>query len=162
MSRRITEIKTTLGGERKTFDCELLRLDEKEAVVVYRMPRDVQLEDVLLPEATLSLGYFWRARPYNAYHWVDPRGDTLALYFNIADRTRITPAAIEWRDLTVDVLITPDQRCRVLDEDELPPALDPALAAYIAAARAELCREPLSLLVEYDKLSRSLLNAGIP
>ncbi len=162
MERRITEIKTTLGGERKTFDCELLRLDEHEAVVVYRMPRDVRLEDVLLPKATLSLGYFWRERPYNAYHWIDARGDTLALYFNIADRTRISPEVIEWRDLTVDVLITPDRRCRVLDEDELPPALDPWLAAYIDAARAELCRDPLSLLAEYDKLSRSLLTAGMP
>lgn len=161
-TQRITEIKTTLGGERRSFDCELLHLGEAEAVVVYRMPRDVLLEDVLLPKATLSLGYFWQGRPYNAYHWVDARRDTLALYFNIADRTRISPQAIEWRDLTLDVLITPDRRCRVLDEDELPAALDPALAAYIAAARSELCRDPLSLLSEYDKLSRSLLTAGMP
>ena len=157
MRRRITEIKTTLGGERKTFDCELLRLDEEEAVVVYRMPRDVQLEDVLLPEATLSLGYFWRARPYNAYHWVDPRGDTLALYFNIADSTRISEDRIDWRDLAVDVLISPDGRCRVLDEDELPADLETALLRYIETVRDELCADPLSRLDEYDKLTRSLM-----
>lgn len=55
---RITEVKLTLAGERKEFDCELLTRSEGEAVVIYRMPREVQLEDVLLREGTLSLGYF--------------------------------------------------------------------------------------------------------
>ena len=34
------------------------------------------------------------------------------------------------------------------------------LRGYIDAARAELCRDPLSRLDEYDKLSRSLLESG--
>ena len=125
MAARITEVKTTLGGERKLFDCELLHHDETELVVIYRMPQGMRLEDVWLPQGTISLGYFWPDRPYNAYHWIDARQDTLALYFNIADGTRITDDCVEWRDLTVDVLLTPDGRCRVLDEDELPAALDP-------------------------------------
>lgn len=156
----ITEIKHTLGGERKTFDCELLRRGAAEAVVVYRMPSDHRLEDIALARGTLSLGYFWEDRPYNAYHWIDERLDSVALYFNISDRTRIAERTIEWRDLAVDVLISPDGRCRVLDEDELPPGLDPALHAYIEAARDDLCREPLSRLGEYDKLTRSLMKRG--
>ena len=136
---------------------ELLRLDDKAAVVVYRIPRDVRLEDVLLPVGTLSLGYFWQDRPYNVYHWVDQSRETLALYFNIADGTRISEDTIEWRDLTVDVLLTPDGRCRVLDEDELPSALDPELRQYIDDTRDLLCQEPLSRLAEYAKLSRSLI-----
>ena len=48
------------------------------------------LEDVLLRANTLSLGYFREDRPYNAYHWVDPKSiATVALYFNISDQTRI-------------------------------------------------------------------------
>jgi len=129
-----------------------------EVVVIYRMPRDVQLEDVLLRKDTVSLGYFWRDRPYNAYHWIDSCHDTVALYFNVADGTRISAETIEWRDLAVDVLITPDGRCRVLDEDELPNDIDAALLRYINKVRDELCREPLSRLAEYDKLSRSLMN----
>lgn len=156
----ITEIKTTLAGERKQFACELLRRAPGEVVVVYRMPRDVQLEDVLLQKDTLSLGYFWEGRPYNAYHWIDADLDSVALYFNISDRTRISAETVAWRDLAVDVLITPDSRCRVLDEDELPADVDPALRAYIEAARDDLCRDPLSLLDEYAKLSRSLIDSG--
>ncbi len=160
MYQRITEVKNTLAGERKTFDCELLTSKAGEAVVIYRMPRDVQLENVLLRKNTISLGYFWEDRPYNAYHWIDTQQDSVALYFNIADRTRISGEAIEWRDLAVDVLITPDGCCRVLDEDELPADIDPALLAYIERARDELCRNPLSRLSEYDKLTRSLINHG--
>ena len=156
----ITEIKHTLAGERKTFDCELLQRSAGEVVVIYRMPRDVQLEDILLRRGTVSLGYFWADRPYNAYHWIDERLDSVALYFNISDRTRIGEQSIEWRDLAVDILISPDGRCRVLDEDELPADLDAALRAYIDATRDELCRRPLSRLGEYDKLTRSLMQRG--
>lgn len=154
----IKEIKSTLGGTSKEFDCELLTRDRGEAVVIYRMPQDVKLEDVLLSKDTVSLGYFWEDRPYNVYHWIDPRQDTVALYFNIADGTRISRQSIEWRDLTVDVLITPDGRCRVLDEHELPVDIDAGLLRYIRDTRDELCREPLSRLIEYDKLTRSLIN----
>jgi hypothetical protein len=156
----ITEIKTTLAGERKQFECELLCRAPGEAVIVYRMPRDRWLEDVLLEKNSLSLGYFWEDRPYNAYHWIDADLATVALYFNIGDRTRIDADSIAWRDLVVDVLMTPDGRCRVLDEDELPTDIDPGLSRYIESARAELCRDPLSRLNEYDKLSRSLLKLG--
>ena len=154
----ITEIKTTLAGERKTFGCELLTRGAREVVVIYRMPRDRWLEDILLRGGTLSLGYFWEDRPYNAYHWIDASRDTVALYFNISDRTRISAQTIEWRDLAVDVLITPDGRCRVLDEDELPADTAAPLRRYIDAARDDLCREPLSSLTEYDKLTRSLID----
>jgi len=157
---RITEIKSTLAGARKEFECELLTRDAGQAVVIYRMPRDVQLEDVRLRKGTVSLGYFWQDRPYNAYHWIDAQQNTIALYFNIADGTRIAQRTIAWRDLTVDVLLTPDGRCRVLDEDELPADIDAGLLAYIDLTRDELCREPLSRLDEYDKLTRSLINRG--
>ena len=153
----ITEIKTTLTGERKVFDCERVRYTEGETVVVYRMPRNVQLEDLLLPEGSLSLGYFWEARNYNAYHWVDDNRHTLALYFNICDSTRITPQQVAWRDLTVDILITPDLRCRVLDEDELPNDIDPELLSLINATRDRLRADPARLLREFESRSRALL-----
>jgi predicted RNA-binding protein associated with RNAse of E/G family len=155
---RITEIKTTLLGERKTFACELLQATVNDAVVVYRMPADHQLEDVLLRKGTLSLGYFWQDRPYNAYHWIDARQQTVALYFNVSDSTVISAKSIAWRDLMIDILITPDGRCRVLDEDELPADIDAGLRDYIERTRDQLCREPLSRLAEYDKLTRVLIN----
>ncbi len=154
----ITEIKTTLSGECKTFTCELLQATATDAVVIYRMPADYQLEDILLRKGTLSLGYFWQDKSYNAYHWIDAQQETVALYFNVSDNTIISAESIAWRDLMVDVLITPDGRCRVLDEDELPADIDSGLRQYIDHTRDQLCREPLSRLAEYDKLTRQLIN----
>lgn len=157
MTVTVTEIKTTLAGEEKRFDCELLTRGKSEAVVVYRMPRDVELEDVMLPENSISLGYFWAHKPFNAYHWLDKDGRTLALYFNISDGTRLGEREIAWRDLAVDVLITPDLRCRVLDEDELPADLDGKLRGYIEAARDALCAAPAPTLDAFRARSARLL-----
>ena len=154
---QISEIKTTLSGKRHVFNCECIRYAAGEIVVSYRMPADHLLDDLLLPAGSLSLGYFWEGRPYNSYHWVDDKGQTLALYFNVCDSTHISPEQVAWRDLTVDILITPDQRCRVLDEEELPDDLDPELLAYINATRDLLCAEPASLLREFEASSRALL-----
>ncbi|MBT8441550.1 MAG: hypothetical protein KJO76_04110, partial [Gammaproteobacteria bacterium] len=63
------------------------------------MPGDVQLEDVTLPEGAISVGYFWTHKPFNAYHWVDDKQKTLALYFNICDRVVLSRERIAWRDL---------------------------------------------------------------
>ena len=153
----ILEIKTTLAGARKEFDCELLKFTRGEVVVIYRIPGDVQLEDLLLPKDAISIGYFWEDRAYNAYHWIDEQSQTLALYFNICDNTRISRQQVAWRDLTVDVLITPDLRCRVLDEDELPDDLDSELRAYIESARDALCVDPAHLLLEFETRRRELL-----
>ncbi len=154
---RIVEIKTTLAGERKEFDCELLKFTPGEVVVIYRMPRDVQLEDLLLPKGSISIGYFWEDRAYNAYHWIDEQCQTLALYFNICDNTRISRQQVAWRDLSVDILITPDLRCRVLDEDELPDDLDSDLRVYIESARNALCIDPARLLLEFEARRQELL-----
>ncbi|MBT8436689.1 MAG: DUF402 domain-containing protein [Gammaproteobacteria bacterium] len=153
---RIVEIKTTLAGERKRFDCELLKFTRGEVVVTYRMPRDVRLEDLLLRKDSISIGYFWEDRAYNAYHWIDQQCQTLALYFNICDNTRISRQQVAWRDLSVDILITPDLRCRVLDEDELPDDLDSDLRVYIESARDALCIESGRLLREFEARHREL------
>jgi predicted RNA-binding protein associated with RNAse of E/G family len=121
------------------------------------MPENVQLEDVHLPEGSISVGYFWVHKPFNTYHWVDASQRSLALYFNICDSVSISREQIAWRDLTVDVLITPDTRCRVLDEDELPDGLDPELRASIAATSAELCANSTHLLAAFEARSRKLL-----
>ena len=81
----------------------------------------------------------------------------MALYFNVCDNTRITPEQVAWRDLTVDVLITPDLRCRVLDEDELPDDIDPDLLQRINATRERLCADPVRLLAEFAARSRAQL-----
>jgi protein associated with RNAse G/E len=155
--RTILEIKHKLDGERKEFRCQLCSYSDDEVVVIYPLTRDGRVDDLALPKGTISYGYFWRDRLYNVYHWITPAGATLGIYFNIGDRTRISRGEIYWRDLVVDILITPDGRCRVLDEHELPADLDPDLRRTIETARDEVLQQKDDLVSEIERRS-----AGYP
>lgn len=153
----IVEIKEKLNGARHEFASALLSRGEREAVSLYILPADGGLGGVPLRAGTRSLGFFWEDRPYNVYYAIDDAGAPLVCYINLSDRTTITPEAIVWRDLIVDVVITPDGVCRVLDEDELPADLDPALAAHIAATRDDLVADHPALLADLAERTAALL-----
>lgn len=128
---QVLEVKTTLAGQRKEYMCSLCLREPGHAVVLYRLARDAIVAGVDMPAGTVSFGHYWDHRSFNVYHRVRPSGETAAYYFNLADSTVIGEQTIEWRDLAVDVIVTPDGACRVLDEDELPENLDEALRAAI-------------------------------
>ena len=158
----ILEVKETLKGERKEFSCTPCAVAKDEVVILYKVPHEGRVEDVVLPAGTLSLGYFWVTRPYNAYHWVTPKGKTLGLYFNVSEGADITPQQVVWRDLVVDVLVTPDGRCRVLDEDELPAEMEASLRQRIKVTQDELVSQHKALLAEIEVRSvRLLREAGL-
>ncbi len=154
----ITEIKTTLSGRVETFACDLVERTPGRVVVLYRLPHARVLHGVWLPPGAVTVGYFWRHRPYNLYHWVTSGGQTLAYYFNVGEIVRWEAEVLEWRDLVVDVLATPDGRVTVLDEDELPPDLDQATRRRIEAARDEVLHELSLLVAEAEAESRRLLH----
>ena len=156
-AQTILEVKVKLNGERHEFASTLLDHTLDEVVSLYILPRDGGLGGVPLQGGTRSLGYFWPARPYNIYHAVDAAGQTLVVYINLSDRTVITAEAITWRDLIVDLVITPDGQCRVLDEDELPPDIDPDLLAEINAARDSLLATYPVVIAELERRTAALL-----
>ena len=143
---RIVEVKTTLSGRVEQFECLVAQRSAERLVVIYRFPAARAVHCVWLPEGGLTVGYFWRDRPYNLYHWLGPAGDSLAFYFNVGDVTQWDADTLGWHDLAVDVLATPDGTVRVLDEDELPPDLDPALRHYVESARDGLLGELPNLI----------------
>jgi hypothetical protein len=153
----ITEVKVTLGGRVDRFVCEVVERSGNHIVVLFRVRRDGDVHGVRVPAGTRSLGYFWVDRPYNVYHWVAPDGATVGLYANVGDVVRLEERELEWRDLVVDVLATPDGAARVLDEDELPVDLDPAARRRIAAGRDRILGDLPTLLAELERRSAELL-----
>jgi predicted RNA-binding protein associated with RNAse of E/G family len=135
---RITEIKETLGGARKTFNCKVLARRAGELVVLFVSTKVYSVVGLTLPVGTVTFGHFWASRPYNVYHWMEPSGRTIAFYLNLAADTRLDGGELFWRDLVVDVLAVPGAAPQVLDEDELPTDLDPELRTRIAAVRDEV------------------------
>lgn len=150
---RIVEVKRTLGGAEKRFECGLLHVEGPHLVVLFVSTTPMRVHGVTLRAGTLTFGHFWRERPYNVYHWLDPQtGQTIGAYINLAAETRILGDRLEWLDLIVDVLALPGEPARVLDEDEVPADASPALRAQIATARAAVLGRLPQLL---DELERS-------
>lgn len=161
----ILEIKRTLDGREKRFDCRLLDLapDGRHAAVLWIAPEAMHVHGVDLPSGTISVGHFWTDRHYNVYHWLDRAGQTLGYYFNICDETQITAGTIEWRDLVVDVLAIPGARLDVVDEHELPAALPPGILAHIASGKDAILGVPAAVMTEIEERSRAVLpRAGLP
>lgn len=121
----------------------------------YVIPKERALEGtaLVLPAGTLTLGHYWTDRPYNVYHWVDRAGRTLAYYCSIARDTTITDDEVAYTDLVVDVVIDTEGRAFVLDEEDLPPDLDPSDRRTIASALDQLLAHPARLAREIEKES---------
>jgi predicted RNA-binding protein associated with RNAse of E/G family len=157
---QVLEIKRTLAGAEKRFHCTLLAGGTDRAVVLWIAAEPMHVHGVDLPAGTVSFGHFWADRHYNVYHWVDGARATIGFYFNICDRVSIGPEVIDWRDLIVDVLATPDGRLEVLDEDELPAQLDADVAAHIEIGKASILRAPAAVTAEIEAASRALFGSA--
>lgn len=158
----VLEIKRTLSGAETRFECKLLSAEGSHAVVLWVAPAAMQVHGVDLPAGTVSFGHFWTDRSYNVYHWLDGAGRTLGYYFNIADETQISPEVISWRDLAIDVLVTPAGRFEVLDEHELPAELDPTLRARVEATRRAIVEHRAHVLAEVEAASRAVAALVFP
>ncbi|MGH2471033.1 MAG: DUF402 domain-containing protein [Candidatus Limnocylindria bacterium] len=155
----ITERKTRLDGSVVEYACEALVVEAgRRAVVRYVTERDRALEgtDLVLRKGTVTVGHFWTDRPYNVYHWVAD-GRTIAFYLSIATDTTIEPETIAYRDLVVDVLIRPSGAIEILDEDELPPSIEPRDRLAIAKALETCVTEAKRLMTEIERDSRTHL-----
>jgi uncharacterized protein len=144
----ITEVKFTASGDRQEFVCQLLDRSSTHVAVFYKSTQARRVGDLQLPKGTVTYGYFWLGRPYNVYHWLHPNGRTLGYYVNLSEGVVFRPHAVEWRDLALDLLFSPDgRRVQILDEDQvgtLPPGLqDKAQAArtHVLTHRDEIVAE---------------------
>ena len=155
----IIERKTRLDGSVVEYTCEPLVVEEgRRALVRYVTEADRPLEgsDLVLRAGTVTVGHFWTDRPYNVYHWLDG-GKTVAFYVNIATDTTIDAIAIAYRDLVVDVLIRPSGAIEVLDEEELPPEIEPRYRLAIAKALETCVTEGRRLAAEIERETRAVL-----
>jgi predicted RNA-binding protein associated with RNAse of E/G family len=157
----ITERKTRLDGSVVEYVCEPLVVEQgRHALVRYVAAADRPLAgtDLVLRAGTVTVGHFWTDRPYNVYHWLDG-GRTVALYVSIATDTTIDQVAIAYRDLVVDVLIRPSGALEILDDEELPPSIEPRFRLAIAKALETCVTEGRRLSAEIERETRAVLRS---
>jgi hypothetical protein len=154
----IIEHKRTLAGVEKRFECRVLARAPSHLAVLWIAPAAMHVHGIDLPAGTVSVGHFWTDRPYNVYHWLRAAdAATIGYYFNLADSTTFSAARLDWRDLAVDVLATPEGRLDVLDEDELPSDLDAETRAHVDAGKAALLGATADVLAEVEAATRAVL-----
>ncbi|MDR5695510.1 MAG: DUF402 domain-containing protein [Armatimonadota bacterium] len=151
------EIKQTMDGKRYEYSCTLLVREEGRVILLYVVENPGEVAGIQLPPGTVTVGYFWTDRPYNLYHWIHPDGTTIAYYINLADLTTIEEDRLFWRDLAVDLLVTPTGEARILDEGDLPLDLDPALRESIMCTASSLLKDAPAFIQEIEEQSRRLL-----
>ena len=129
------EEKRYPDGRRNRFRARVLLLRPAHGVLHFVSDRAYDLGGIYLPRRTVTFGLFWEDRPYNLYAWMAPDlSAPRALYFNICDQATLSAQRFGWRDLWVDILITPHAALQVLDRHEIPATAPPPLRAAIDAA----------------------------
>ena len=135
-----TEFKRTYFGETKTFDCDLLLHDRVsgELTISFEPEGATSFVGVEFPLGSVSYGYFWVKRNYNAYHWKGANGNTLLFYFNISKDTQIQKSSVSWVDLIVDIALKPGSPPIILDEEEIPRDISPLDLQIIRNTKREI------------------------
>jgi predicted RNA-binding protein associated with RNAse of E/G family len=144
----VLEVKRTLDGTERTFACRAAEMTSDRAVLLYTLSRAGRVANLSLAQGTVTVAYYWRDRPYNVYHWIHPHGETLGYYFNLSGPVQIARDRVEWEDLEVDVLVTPDHTVQVLDEDKIP--------ARAAHRIGEITRARAQVLQDYPRVVREI------
>lgn len=119
---RVVETKRTLDGRAQRFECIGVSYSPRLAVIRFNLSGMRRLGDYVFPAGSYSLGFFWPGRSYNCYRFTRSDGGAILYRFDVVDRVRIAPGRVTYRDLALDVLVSPEGQVTVEDEDEVAAA----------------------------------------
>ncbi len=149
---RCLEKKLTLSGTIQAYSCELLHLQIGFGILRYVIDREYNIAGLRLSRGDETIALYWEDRPFTLYIWRRRAPGDTAYYFNIADRVSLSTQEFLWRDLAVDILVDPQGKVHVLDEDELPADLDAELGDYIIEAKEHILGNFADIIHEADTL----------
>jgi predicted RNA-binding protein associated with RNAse of E/G family len=149
MPEPITVIKKDIQGH-ETFRYSGLVLERSPEYVRLeaRFNRDeVPVQDIILRRNDRFVETFFTQRWYNTFEIHDRQDDSLkAWYCNVGYPAELEAGIVSYRDLALDLLVYPDGRQVILDEDEFVE-LD---------IRPEIRQQALSALGELQEYFRQL------
>jgi predicted RNA-binding protein associated with RNAse of E/G family len=142
--------KDILGQEIFRYSGLVLERSPEYVRLEARFNRDeVPVEDILLRRNDRFVETFYTRRWYNIFEIHDRQDDSLkAWYCNVGYPAELETGVVSYRDLALDLLVYPDGRQVILDEDEFAE-LD---------ISAEIHRQTLIALDELQEYFRHLSN----
>ncbi len=104
---------------RRSWECRLLEQSGSQLVFVGEFADEVSHPDLgLIKKGTISYEYYWLDRWYSIFRFHEPGGEFRNYYCNINMPPVFENGVLDFVDLDIDVLVWPDSRYLVLDEDE--------------------------------------------
>ena len=149
MAGTITEVKRHLDGREQSFECAAVHVTDSVAVIHHVLterlgPYDAGIE---------ARGFFWARRNYNLFRMSSPEGDLLDNRVDVIDSVSISQERIEYRDLLLDIRISPTGDITIEDEDEVAEAAEAGLLGVdeldlIQRTLQTVVREPRRIIRE--------------
>jgi uncharacterized protein len=139
VKREITITKLSRSGKPPfSYPGEVVFRDEAQIVArcLWSL-KSLDLGPFRLEPGDVFIEYYYLAEPFNIFKIHDTLGRLKGWYCNITESLEVTGYEIRWHDLALDLLVLPDGRQILLDEDEfeaLRPSEDLRLQADQALA----------------------------
>ncbi len=157
--RRVTISKLDHLGKRLISYPGQIVLEDREMVAarcLWTLPKTVDLGPFTIAPGDILVEYYFASQPFNIFAIYAPEEELKGWYCNVLEHTLIAPDTIDWADLALDLVVTPDGQQTVLDEDEFE-ALDPSPEQR---ARASLALNTLNEWVQQRRAPFSDVDAA--
>ena len=107
------------GAIKRSWHCRLLKRNGSGLIFVGEFDSEIAHPDLgLIRRGTVSYEYYWLDRWYNIFRFHEPLGELRNYYCNINMPPTFSSGVLNYVDLDIDVLVWPDMRYTILDEDE--------------------------------------------
>jgi protein associated with RNAse G/E len=119
-SIQVTKQNILAGKPPYIYSAQLVERGPNHIVIDARFDKDgISMEDIPIKRGDHFIETYYSDRWYNIYEVRSgSEGDLKAWYCNVSYPAEITSVAVTFRDLALDLLVYPDGRQLVLDEDE--------------------------------------------
>ncbi|HHX44674.1 MAG TPA: DUF402 domain-containing protein [Chloroflexi bacterium] len=165
MAQRVTITKVGHGSGRAAavYAGEVVHADEGVTVVRCPWTREAPLDlgPFVLEAGDVFLEYYFRDEWFSVFQIHGADGALKGWYGNITAPAEIGADAIRWIDLALDLLVLPDGRALVVDEDEFTAlALSPDTARQARAGLARLQRWVRERRPPFDRIAEPRTSGG--
>lgn len=135
----ITKLGHGSGRAAAVYEGQVLHADDRVVIVrcLWTREEPLDLGPYVLEAGDVFVEHYYRDEWFNIFRVEGAGGGLKGWYCNVTEPPEIGPDAIRWFDLALDLLVLPDGRTTVADEDEFEElALPPETATRAWAALA--------------------------
>lgn len=103
----------------RSWQCKFLEQNESLLTFVGEFDRDVEHSDLgFIRRGTISYEYYWLDRWYNIFRFHEQGGELRNFYCNINMPPKFENSVLDYVDLDIDILVSPDFSYKVLDVED--------------------------------------------